>query len=66
MSIVHEEPSVEEYWPDRVETSVPAPALRPLTRRELFDSETDLPRVDVLQEHFVRLLLLCTNLCVAM
>jgi hypothetical protein len=43
----------EGYFADRVCKDVPEPAHRALTNAELFDSKTKLPRVDVLQEHFL-------------
>jgi hypothetical protein len=38
---------------DRVVKEVPEPAALPLTHAELFDSK-DLPRIDVVQDHFLR------------
>jgi hypothetical protein len=38
---------------DRVVKDVPEPAHTPLTHAELFDGK-DLPRIDVLQDHFLR------------
>lgn len=45
--------AAEPYFADRVCKDVPEPAHRPLTHDELFDAK-QLPRVDVLQEHFLR------------
>jgi hypothetical protein len=38
---------------DRVVKDVPEPAHTPLKHDELFDSK-DLPRIDVVQDHFLR------------
>jgi serine/threonine-protein phosphatase 2B catalytic subunit len=50
--VSHDKPA--DYFADRVCKEVPEPAHRALTHSELFDAASGLPRVDVLQEHFLR------------